>query len=94
MRHRLRVLNTETSKQMNNIYHESVQADKDGAKFRVDLERKNLTIDGKKIITNGEYEGELGMSLATLDDFLYIDIKELRAALIAACLISGICDSI
>lgn len=69
MRHRLRVLNTKTSKQMNNIYHESVQAVKDGAKFRVDLERRNLTIDGKKIITNGEYEGELGMSLATLDDF-------------------------
>ena len=56
---------------MNNIYHESVQAVKDGAKFKVDLERRNLTIDGKKIITNGEYEGELGMSLATLDDFLY-----------------------
>ena len=56
---------------MNNIYQESVQAVKDGAKFRVDLERRNLTIDGKKIITNGEYEGELGMSLATLDDFLY-----------------------
>lgn len=71
MRRRLRVLNTKTSKQMNNIYHESVQAVKDGAKFRVDLERRNLTIDGKKIITNGEYEGELGMSLATLDDFLY-----------------------
>ena len=71
MRHRLRVLNTKTSKQMNNIYHESVQAVKDGAKFRVDLERRNLTIDGKKIITNGEYEGELGVSLATLDDFLY-----------------------
>lgn len=71
MRHRIRVLNTKTSKQMNNIYQESVQAVKDGAKFRVDLERRNLTIDGKKIITNGEYEGELGMSLATLDDFLY-----------------------
>ena len=54
MRHRLRVLNTKTSKQMNNIYQESVQAVKDGAKFRVDLERRNLTIDGKKIITNGE----------------------------------------
>lgn len=56
---------------MNNIYQESVQAVMDGAKFRVDLERRNLTINGKKIITNSEYEGELGMSLATLDDFLY-----------------------
>lgn len=56
---------------MKNIYHESVQAVKDGAKFRVDLIGKNLTIDGKKIITAGEYEGDLGMSLATIEDFLY-----------------------
>ena len=71
MRRRLRVHKTKTTKRMNNIYHESVQAVKDGAKFRVDLIGRNLTVNGKKIITAGEYEGDLGMSLATLDDFLY-----------------------
>ena len=71
MRRRLRVHNTKPTKRMNNIYHDSVQAVKDGAKFKVDLIGRNLTIDGKQIITNGEYEGDLGTSLATIDDFLY-----------------------
>ena len=71
MRHRLRVLNTKTTKRMNNIYQDAIQAVKDGAKFRVDFAERSLKIDGKYIIKGGEFEGELGVSLATVDDFLY-----------------------
>lgn len=55
---------------MNNIYHEAVQAVRDGAKFKVDLAERNLTIDGKRIISNGEFEGVLGVDKATTEEFL------------------------
>lgn len=56
---------------MENIYHESVQAVKDGAKFKVDFAERSLKINGKQIIKGDEYEGALGMSLATVEDFIY-----------------------
>lgn len=55
---------------MENIYHDSVQAVKDGAKFKVDLAERSLKIDGKQIVKAGEYEGVLGISLTTVEEFL------------------------
>ncbi len=46
---------------MQNIYRESIEKVQQGSKFNVDFQKRNLKIDGKYIIRNGEYEGELGL---------------------------------
>ena len=46
---------------MKTIYNEAIAAVEDGAKFRVDFEHRSLKINGKYIIKDGEYEGELGV---------------------------------
>lgn len=51
---------------MENIYQETLQKIANGARVRVDLTRRALTVNGKKIIDGGKYEGELGTP--TVDD--------------------------
>lgn len=46
---------------MKNIYSESLQMIILGSRFSISLAERTLTIDGKEIISNGEYEGELGI---------------------------------
>lgn len=55
---------------MDNIYQESIQAVRDGAKFKIDFPSRSLKLNGKYIIQNGEYEGELGVSECSEDEFL------------------------
>lgn len=55
---------------MNNIYQEAIQAVEEGAKFKVDFQSRSLKLDGKFIIQNGKYEGDLGVSGCSEDDFL------------------------
>ncbi|GAY30612.1 hypothetical protein [Prevotella sp. MGM2] len=50
---------------MQNIYNESIEKVANGAKFQVDFQTRSLKIDGKYIIKNGEYDGELGVGLTT-----------------------------
>jgi len=50
---------------MPNIYNESIEKVANGAKFRIDFQTRSLKIDGKYIIKNGEYDGELGVGLTT-----------------------------
>lgn len=61
---------------MDNIYQESVQAVRDGAKFKIDFLSRSLKLNGKYIIQNGEYEGELGVSECSEDEFL-ANVEEL-----------------
>lgn len=46
---------------MENIYNESIRKVHNGAKFRVDFQKRNLKVDGKYVIKQGEYEGDLGI---------------------------------
>lgn len=61
---------------MDNIYQNSVQAAQDGAKFKIDFLSRSLKLNGKYIIQNGEYEGELGVSEYSEDEFL-TNVEEL-----------------
>ena len=49
---------------MGNIYQSVIQAVENGAKFQVNFQDRSLKIDGKYIIENGVYEGELGVAEA------------------------------
>lgn len=61
---------------MDNIYQNSVQVVQDGAKFKIDFLSRSLKLNGKYIIRNGEYEGELGVSECSEDEFL-TNVEEL-----------------
>lgn len=61
---------------MENIYQESIQAVQDGAKFKIDFPSRSLKLNGKYIIQNGEYEGELGVSECSEGEFL-ANVEEL-----------------
>lgn len=61
---------------MDNIYKESVQAVEGGVRFKIDFPARSLKLRGKYIIQNGKYEGELGISLCSEDEFL-ANVEEL-----------------
>lgn len=44
-----------------NIYNKAIEKVYNGATFRVDFQKRSLKIDGKYIIKDGEYEGDLGV---------------------------------
>ena len=62
---------------MQTIYYEAIAKVQNGAKFHIDFQRRSLKIDGKYVIKNGEYEGELGLE-ATLAPLLTITQLFLR----------------
>lgn len=45
---------------MENIWNEAQEKVYNGSTFRINLEKRDLVIDGKYIIKDGKYEGELG----------------------------------
>ncbi len=55
---------------MNDIYQETVRAVEGGAKFKIDFPRRSLRIDGRYIIREGRYDGELGVAPCTADEVL------------------------
>ena len=61
---------------MDNIYQEAVLAVEGGAKFKVDFPSRSLKLDGKYIIRNGRYEGELGVAEADGEEF-FMQVEEL-----------------
>lgn len=61
---------------MDNIYQESIQTVEGGANFKIDFLARSLKLRGKYIILNGKYEGELGISLCSEDEFL-ANVEEL-----------------
>lgn len=46
---------------MQNIYDTAIKKVYNGSKFNVDFQHRSLKIDGKYVIKNGEFEGELGI---------------------------------
>lgn len=54
---------------MNNIYQEAIRAVEEGANFRVDFQSRSLKVNGKYIIRNAKYEGELGLPGCNEDEF-------------------------
>lgn len=54
---------------MDNIYQETLRAVEDGARFKVDFRTRCLKVDGKYVIQNGAYEGELGMPKCSEEEF-------------------------
>ena len=54
---------------MDNIYQETLRAVEEGARFKVDFRTRSLKVDGKYVIQNGVYEGELGMPNCSEDEF-------------------------
>lgn len=47
---------------METIFQNSVEKVKHGARFSINLKQRSLKIDGKFIIKNGAYDGELGFN--------------------------------
>ena len=54
---------------MNDIYQETIRAVDSGAKFKIDFRHRSLKINGKYVIRDGRYDGELGVSPSTEDEF-------------------------
>ena len=54
---------------MENIYQEAVMAVEKGAKFSIDFPSRSLKLDGKYVIQEGRYEGELGTPPCSLEEF-------------------------
>ena len=48
---------------MKTIYQNAVAAVENGARFQVDFKSRSLKIDGKSVISDGNFEGELGVEL-------------------------------
>nr|DAE30330.1 MAG TPA: hypothetical protein [virus sp. ct5rm7] len=54
---------------MNDIYQETIRAVDGGARFKIDLRHRSLKINGKYVIRDGRYDGELGVSPCAEDEF-------------------------
>lgn len=61
---------------MDNIYQETVRAVEDGARFKVDFQTRSLKVDGKYVIQNGTYEGDLGVPNCSEEEF-FSKVEEL-----------------
>lgn len=60
---------------MKNIYGETLTAVNKGATYSVDFEQRNLKVNGKYIIKNGEYEGSLGVFCYEQDAIEWLEEK-------------------
>lgn len=54
---------------MENIYQETILAVENGAQFKVDFQMRSLKVDGKYVIRDGSYEGNLGMPNCSEEEF-------------------------
>ena len=52
------------------IYNSTIEKVRNGATFKVLLESRTLVVNGKKVIDNGKYEGELGIPRLLPNDML------------------------
>lgn len=61
---------------MNEIYQKTVCAVENGANFRVDFQTRSLKVDGKYVIRDGSYEGNLGVPNCSEEEF-FSKVEEL-----------------
>lgn len=59
-----------------NIYQRAIQAVQDGASFKINFQSRSLKLNGKLIIQDGKYGGELGVPYCGEGEFL-ANVKEL-----------------
>ena len=59
-----------------NIYQEAIQAVENGASFKIDFQSRILKLNGKYVIKEGKYEGELGVHCCNEKEFL-ANVEEL-----------------
>lgn len=52
------------------IYQNAIEAVSNGARFKVDFKTSSLKINGKYLIENGKYAGDLGVSLCDMEMLL------------------------
>lgn len=62
---------------MKNIFQETIQAVRNGAKFKVDFRSRTLKLNGKYIIKDGKFEGELGIELSSNTNEFLSQVEEL-----------------
>lgn len=62
---------------MKNIYQETIQAVRNGVKFKVDFRSRTLKLNGKYIIKDGKFEGELGIELSSNTNEFLSQVEEL-----------------
>lgn len=55
---------------MKHIFAETLDLVRKGANYRINFKTRSLVVGGKKIITNGEYEGSLGIDFPTMEGAL------------------------
>lgn len=48
---------------MTNIYQETIEAVERGSRFKIDFQYRSLKVDGKYVIKDGKYEGDLGIEI-------------------------------
>lgn len=61
---------------MNNIYQEAIETVENGANFKINFQSRSLKLNGKYVIRDGKYEGELGIPNCNEDEFL-TNVEEL-----------------
>lgn len=61
---------------MNNIYQKAITAVEDGAKFKINFQSRSLKLNGKFVIQDGLYEGELGIPVYGENEF-FAKVEEL-----------------
>lgn len=52
------------------IYQKALDSVRNGAKFNIDINRRNFSIGKKRIIFNGEYKEELGVDVVSTEEAL------------------------
>lgn len=60
------------------IFEETLEKVRNGSRFSINLQAKSLKVDGKFVIKDGSYEGELGVDKTSLKDMIK-HIEELFA---------------
>lgn len=59
-----------------NIYQKAIQAVEDGASFKIDFQSRSLKLNGKYVIQEGKYKGDLGVPCCNEEEFL-TEVEEL-----------------
>lgn len=69
-------MDNNSNNQCQGIYQKAIQAVEGGTSFKIDFRSRSLKLNGKPIIQDGKYEGELGVPCCSEDEFL-ANVEEL-----------------
>lgn len=60
-----------------NIYQEAIQAVENGASFNINFQTRSFKLNGKYVIQDSKYEGELGVSNCNEDNEFLVNVEAL-----------------